>query len=386
MGKRGSRDYGEGSIWQEGDGWRAALLIDGKRVKRRASTEREARVKLKELRQLRDQRITVRESQQTVATWLEHWMSTILPAKGVKRRTLDGYRYILDAYILPHLGTKALNKLSAADIDRWQAALLAQGLSAATISNARRRLHAALEVARKRRHVGENVVGLSDPPRETAAARTVLDETQIAALLTHLHTTNHRMDAFYAVACTTGMRQAELIGLRWPAVDLAAGTLIVREQLYRSRDADGKPTHTREPSTKSGRARTLYLPPPLVAILQAHRQRQQREQAAHGERWQGADLVFVSEDGTPLAARSLVSQFHRLLAQAGLPAVPFHSLRHSAGSIMLAHGASLIAVSHVLGHANPAITARIYAHSYEDAQRQALIAASAALLPNQDAA
>jgi integrase len=53
---------------------------------------------------------------------------------------------------------------------------------------------------------------------------------------------------------------------------------------------------------------------------------------------------------------------------------------------MLAHGASLIAVSHVLGHANPAITARIYAHSYEDAQRQALIEASAALLPSQDAA
>jgi integrase len=295
---------------------------------------------------------------------------------------LDGYRYIVDAYITPHLGTKLLNKLSAADIDRWYVTLQAQGLSAATIANARRRLHAALEVARKRRLVSENVVGLTDAPRAASSPRVILDEAQIVALLTHLQQTSHRMYPLYALACTTGMRQAELFGLRWPAVDLTAGTLVVREQLHRSHDAEGAPIHVRERSTKSGKERTLFLPPPLVAVLASHRQQQRLEQAAHGERWQGSDLVFTSEDGTPLAASSFVGQFHRLLSQADLPRVAFHSLRHTAGSMMLAHGASLIAVAHVLGHANPSITARIYAHSYEDAQRQALSVAVAALVPS----
>lgn len=192
--------------------------------------------------------------------------------------------------------------------------------------------------------------------------------------------TGHRLYALYALACATGMRQAELMGLRWPAVDLDAGTLLVREQLQRIKGADGKRQIHREDSTKNRKDRLILLSPELVEVLRAHAARQAEAQLIHGEAYHGEDLVFTSEDSTPPETGALSRQFKRSLKRAELPDVTFHSLRHSAGSIMLAHGAQIVAVSEVLGHSSVAVTARLYAHSFDASRRQAIAAVSAALL------
>lgn len=168
------------------------------------------------------------------------------------------------------------------------------------------------------------------------------------------------------------------MGLRWPALNLEAGTLVVREQLQRI----GGELH-REPTTKGGKDRTIYLTKQQTSLLATHKDRQVTEREILGESYTGGELIFVSEDGTPLESGALRRQFKRGLARAGLPAVSFHSLRHSAGSIMLANGAQLVDVSHVLGHASPAITAKIYAHSYEAGQRATVELAAKALLGGQ---
>lgn len=379
MRKPKRRDDGEGSVYQDEQGrWRAALIVDGKLVRRRAKTEKEAKAKLKELIALRDQRLNISDGQQLLRDWCEFWLSTILPAKQVKPKTLEGHRFIVETYITPHLGHHRLARLSAQHIDEWQRKLREQGLSTGTITNARRRLHTALELARKRKLVADNVVSLTEAPTEPVKRKepgvTVLTEEQIQTLLGQFRAENHRLYAFYALACTTGMRQAELMGLRWGSINFEAGTLKVREQLQL---IDGK-LH-RESTTKGGKDRTLYLTSDQIAFLKAHKERQVQERTILGE-WSGEDLVFTSEDGTALRSAGLGRQLHRALLRAGLPRVTFHSLRHSAGSIMLAHGAQLVAVSRVLGHANPSITAKIYSHSFEDGQRQAVTLIATALL------
>lgn len=389
-----ARGDGEGSVFEEGeDGsgrWRAQLVIDGKLHRLRAKSKREAHQKLKELEQQRDARLNVGESKQLLEQWVRHWLTVILPGKQVKRKTIESHTYTCEHYILSikppaggvALGKRPLYRITATHIDEWQSALRARGLSENTIANARRRLSAALEAARKRKLVPENVVKLTDAPSTIGRDKVVLNESQIVTLLDVL--ADHRLHAFYAVAVATGMRQAELFGLRWPSVDLEAGTLTVREQLQRVKDKNGKRQLHRETpkgrQTEKPKIRVIHLSPALIAILRAHLTRQRQERLILGERWRGEDLVFTSEDGTPLEAGAVLRQLKRALKRAGLPEVTFHSLRHSAGSVMLAHGAQLTAVSYVLGHANPAITAKIYAHSFEEGQRQAITAASAALL------
>lgn len=119
------------------------------------------------------------------------------------------------------------------------------------------------------------------------------------------------------------------------------------------------------PKTKAGE-RSILLSEELITLLKQHRQLQRLEPLSLGTEWQGADLVFTSEAGTPMRPRNLLHQFRRMLERANLPRVTFHSLRHSAGSMMLAEGASLITVSKVLGHSSPIVTAKIYAHAFDE--------------------
>ena len=379
------RDDGDGTVYQEGPRrWRAELVIDGKKVKRSSTTEKGAKAKLKELRALRDARLNVGEGKQTLSAWSRFYLTTILPGKQVKPMTLEGHTYVIGHYILPYLGHHQLIKLNAPHVDEWQQELRAKGLSEGTIANARRRLSAMLAAACKRKLVPENVVKLTDKPLSTPRRRDVLDTAQLTHLLAMLLAEGHRLYALYVLAAALGLRQGELMGLRWPAVDLSAGTLIVREQLQRIKGPDGKRRLHREDSTKGTREqeriRVLHLSPELVAVLVAHLARQRQEKLILGDAWRGEDLVFTSEDGTPLEGSALGRQFKRALRRAGLPEVTFHSLRHSAGSVMLANGAQLIAVSEVLGHSSVAVTARIYAHSFDEGRKQAVAASASALL------
>lgn len=374
------RADGNGTVYNEGKGrWRAAIVIDGKTIRRRAKTEKEAKALLADLIKQRDQGLDIQRGTQTLQEWCEFWFATILPGKHVKPRTLQGHRYIVEHYVLPYLGKLQLAKLTAQHIDTWQAKLRNQGLATGTITNARRRLSTVLEIARKRHLVAENVVSLTEPIREPTRRKEegidYLNEEQIKRLLQQLQQEGHRLYALYAIACTLGLRQAELMGLRWSSLNLTEGTLLIKEQLHR---IAGK--SYREKSTKGGKARTIHLTASHITLLKQHQAQQAQEKEHAGELWQGEDLIFVSEDGTPLEGGALTRQFKRALARSGLPNVPFHSLRHSAGSIMLANGAELTNVSKILGHAHPGITARIYSHSFEEGERKAVEISAKTLL------
>jgi integrase len=84
------------------------------------------------------------------------------------------------------------------------------------------------------------------------------------------------------------------------------------------------------------------------------------------------NLIFPSEVGTSLNQRNRVRSFKKLLAQASIPDMRFHDLRHLAGSLLLAHGATMTEVSEILGHSSVEVTQRIYAHAYADRKRDAV--------------
>ncbi len=153
---------------------------------------------------------------------------------------------------------------------------------------------------------------------------------------------------------SSGLRVSEAIGLRWSDVDLRAGTVKVTHALYR----EGGEYVERAPKTTSGR-RIVYLPPTGIEALV--------RQDALLTKWgrpNPDNFVFLGErTGRPLARTTPSSILPRLCEKWGLPPIGVHTLRHLYGSLALQAGAPLPEVSRQMGHANPSITASIYAHS-----------------------
>lgn len=179
---------------------------------------------------------------------------------------------------------------------------------------------------------------------------------------------DHRLFACWLLSCY-GMRRSEVLGLRWSAVDLDTGTLLVR----RGRVAVGGETVEGGPKSKRSR-RDLPLPADVTEALRALRTAQKREAMALGVGWSDDQLVAVREDGTPLRPESYTDTFHRLRERAGLRRIKLHGLRNTAGTLMLDRGIPPHIVAAWLGH-DPKVLLSIYA----DAKAAELHAAGSAL-------
>jgi integrase len=211
------------------------------------------------------------------------------------------------------------------------------------------------------------VAALVDVPRQVRTERAWMTPEQARVFLESV--ADDRFAALYRMALALGMRQGELIALRWQDVNLDAGVLRVARALDRAGEG-----HTfKEPKTERSR-RTPDLPASVVAALRAHRDRQHFERQAAGRHWHESGLVFVSPIGTALDPANLLKAFKRHLKAADLPEMRFHDLRHSAASMMLADGLPLNVVSGVLGHSLTSTTLDVYAHVAPTARREAAAA------------
>jgi len=184
----------------------------------------------------------------------------------------------------------------------------------------------------------------------------------------------HRLAPLVALTVATGLRAGEVLALRWLHVDLAGGILHVK----RTRTRTAKGFTDGKPKTASS-ARDIKLVPFALDALKRQRIRQAQERLQLGDAWVDEDRVFPSGVGTAMDASNLRKHWLKLLAQAGLPEVHFHDLRHSAASWLLSQGVPVTDVSEMLGHADPSITMRIYAHAMPGS-RDRVAAAMEALL------
>jgi integrase len=164
-----------------------------------------------------------------------------------------------------------------------------------------------------------------------------------------------RLEALYMVALTTGMREGELLGLRWTDVDLDGGALRVVRKLKR----------------RTSR-RQVLLVAPAVEALKLHRDRQEERQRA-GSTWHEEGLVFPNTIGRPINPSNFLRRsFYPLLEAAGLPRMRFHDLRHSAATLLLGMGVHPKIVSELLGHTQIGITLDLYSHVTATMQRDAV--------------
>ena len=179
----------------------------------------------------------------------------------------------------------------------------------------------------------------------------------------------HRLFAFYHLAAYTGARRGELLNLRWEHVDLdraevriAGSTAVIGGQRI-------------EGTTKGGRSRTVSIDPGTVQVLRDHRKRQVTQRLTVGPQWRGEsdDYVFTSAWGEPVHPDTVSSLMPVLISRHNerqaasnpgrpLPAARLHDLRHIHATTLLRAGVPVHVVAARLGHADPSITLRVYAH------------------------
>jgi integrase len=169
------------------------------------------------------------------------------------------------------------------------------------------------------------------------------------------------------VALHCGLREGEILGLKWSDVDMDAGTLQVRRTL-----SEALAGHLFEPP-KNGKGRSVKLTARAVEALRNHLTRQIEEIESLGDRYRDQGLVFPSQVGTPMNAKNLTARsFKPLLKKAGLPDIRFHDLRHTFATLMLQNGEHPKVVQEMLGHATIAITMDTYSHVLPNMQRDAV--------------
>lgn len=297
----------------------------------------------------------------TVAEYLDRWLQ-----HGKARwqpRTYGGYEMHVRLYLRPALGSLQLKRLTPLHLQDLYQAKLDAGLHPQTVLHLHRCAHAALAQAVRWRLIPTNPADAVEPPRVRRRPRPTLTADQAAQLLDAL--SGDRLLPLYATALYTGMRQSEILGLRWEDVDLERGVIHLRQVAQWI----GRERITKPP--KSGAGRSIAMAPDLIPILRAHRRQQAAERLQAGEFYQDHGLVFCQPDGRPLRPWDVWSKLRRTLDRTGLPRVTFHDLRHTTATLLLQAGVHPKVVAEMLGHSTIRLTLDTYSHVLPTMQAEA---------------
>lgn len=355
----GRRNNNEGSYTKLPDGrWMGRVSMpDGKRRVCRGDTRAEVQTKMKALLAEAEQQRGMMPGNDftTLRQFFEVWLT----GKDQSRpgRTAETYRYRIQHYAAELLDISP-NKLTAAHVQQLYTKRFKEGLSGTTVWLLHRVLHTALEAAVRQGVMIRNPTDQIDAPRKEHHEQQTWTMQETRRFFDAIK--GDRYEALFILAISTGMREGEIFGLRWPTVDLERGWIQVRGNLQRiNRKLTVKQTKT-QASTHM-----IYVTPLAIDALSRHWQIQQEEREAMGDRWNNQhDLVFCSTIGTPVQYRNIIRRHYLpAIERAGIPVIPFHDMRHTAATLLLGAGIHPKLVSEMLGHSSVKTTMDLYSHA-----------------------
>jgi integrase len=364
----GKRANGEGTVYRRNDGrWVASISLDnGKRKSIYCKTQREAIREVQRANQAREQGLLCTREDETLGAFLASWLQdTAKP--NLRPRTYIRYRELMELHVLPALGSVKLHKVSPQQLQKLYNKKLEEGYAPQTVKHIHRVLHRALRDALRWNLVARNVCDAVDAPRVPKQEMKALSVEQALQFLAAAK--GDPLESLYVLALTTGMREGELLGLKWEDVDFARKTVQVRRTIARIPREGFK---VAEPKTPKSR-RSIHLTDLALESLERHRACQCEGQLSAGTLWDEQGWIFCNAVGNPIEVTNLLKRsFRPLLARAGVPAITFHCLRHSTASLLLSLGIHPKIVQELLGHSQIALTLDTYSHVLPSMQEEAL--------------
>jgi integrase len=323
-------------------------------------------------------------SHMTLAAWVDHWIANGAPGKRKKRgsvRTVERYQQLLKCHVLPVLGDRRLQRVSAADLDKLhvdlEAKVAASQISPRTHHHVHVVLGACLETARRSKRIVANPMdaALKTPPSGDRKVGAVLDATQLKTLLDGFKRST--LFPIVAVAVCTGARRGEILALQWSDLNVDKQTISVTRAIDETK-AHGR--RLKEPKSWRG-VRTIEIDNGLVTLLLNQHEKHLRIAAQIPDR-SAVDLSLIklperalmfpstageSFDFCRLRDGHAVSrEFARQARKRGFANLRFHDLRASHASALLSAGKPIHEVAARLGH-DPSVLMKKYAKPTEGA-------------------
>lgn len=194
---------------------------------------------------------------QYLADWLVSSRSTFAG------KTWERFEGIARVHVIPRLGDVSLQRLTAIHLTKAYAEWRESGLSGQTVIHHHRLLHRVLAQALREGRVRQNVAAIADKPKATRREMRFLSTDEIARVFDAAEET--RFSPLIPIALATGARRGELLGLKWDDVDLARGTVAVRQSLEQTKRG------VAEKTPKSGKSRVIALSAGAIETLRRHR-------------------------------------------------------------------------------------------------------------------
>ena len=290
----------------------------------------------------------------SLGDYLDYWLR-MHGEDNLEASTLSQYRGVIRRDILPILGDTDLGKLTALDVLRVMREKSRAGFAPSTVKRIHVILRRALGHAVGWGLLERNPASSVEPPSgRPVGGVSILEPHSIPRYLEAAFSLRHYPVLFTAIY--TGMRQGELLALRWS--DISGSAVSVRRALKRT--ARGR-LYFGGPKTRSAQ-RLVPLSGANVRVLERWRKVRDAEGRCGDVPIEERDLVFTSSSGRVIGPRNLLRSHYKALERADLPGMPFHALRHTHATMLLRAGVHPKVVSERLGHSSVRVTLDTYSH------------------------
>lgn len=340
------RQYGVGSFVRLPDGRVRAFVSCGKRLSKIFASRKEAnawaRARIEEAERLKGG-----PGRQTLADLVRSWLAR--RKHKVSEATWQGYEQTVRT-LLTVLPSLTVSDVGKTHIEEMAARLAEMKAPRTSARRAMLLLRYALSEAVADGVIQRNPAKLVKFRRDEFMPPPVWSADEAKRFLRVSDA--HRWAALWRLALDSGMRESELLALRWPCVNFDRGTVLVE----RSFAWIGGQAKEKSPKSRKG-TRTIQITADTLTLLNVHREKMQRA---------GLDvnrgLVFCNASGRWIRNSSIYDAFQILVRDAGLPKTRPHAMRHTMATLLLSHGVSPKLVSERLGHEDVMTTLRTYGH------------------------
>ena len=285
---------------------------------------------------------------------------------NVKKNTLAGRKYLMDALKQDKLGSRSIDSIKPSDAKEWAVRMKEKGYGFKTISNYKRSLKASFYMAIEDDYVRKNPFDfqLSEVIDDDSESRQALSEEQEEKLLSFLQydTVYQKYYDDVLILLKTGLRISELCGLTVQDLDFENHTLNINHQLLRNQEG----YYIETPKTKCG----IRKVPMSEEEGKAFQRVLKRKKTGKGIVIDGyRNFLFLNQKGMPMTAcyytstlRNIVKKYNKYHDEP-LPKITPHILRHTFCTRLAQKNMNPKNLQYIMGHSSIMITLNLYAHA-----------------------
>ncbi|MEC1725835.1 tyrosine-type recombinase/integrase [Schinkia azotoformans] len=288
---------------------------------------------------------------------------------AVEKSTYNNNITFYNLYIKPKIGGLRLKNISPLILQRFVNELvLSKKLSSGTIHKIFDILKVIFKKAIKLKLLSENPAQQVELPKIRKNEINVWDIEEVNTFLQKCKNVKRPSKYYtaYLIAILTGMRQGEILGLRWKDIEFDKGLIYIRQVL--SHDAKEMKIGAK---TVAG-VRTIHISEMLTDQLKEEKLRIEKQKLKLGQSYEDNDLVICTREGKPIIPTNLVKAFKKDVKKVGLPIIRWHDLRHTHATMLIERNVNPKIIQERLGHSRIGVTLDIYSHVLPSMQREAV--------------